>query len=82
MTPENKIHYFIPSLASILRRAELSKGAPLTESEVMDIKDNATAIAVTPEIAQEMDAKRGYCDIDPENCWTEWQALRQTDFDA
>ncbi len=78
MAQEKKIHYFTPSLTSILRRAELRKGSALTEAEVLEIKDNSTAIAVTPEIAREMDEKRGHRDIDPDNCWVEWQALRKT----
>ncbi len=68
MTDKPKIPYYIPSLASVLRRAELSKGSPLTEAEVLEIRDNATAIAVTSDIAREMDAKRGHSDIDPDNC--------------
>lgn len=81
MTAARQVPYFSPSLASLLRRAELAKGSPLAEREVLEIRDNATAIVVTPEIAREMDQNRGYRDIDPDNCWIEWQELRQTFLD-
>jgi hypothetical protein len=27
-------------------------------------------------VAKNMEEERGYADIDPENCWSEWQTIR------
>ncbi|WP_394547172.1 hypothetical protein [Pantoea ananatis] len=63
---------FIPSLISLLVYKAEEKGSPLTEEEVLGIRDNATAIVTDAEGALAMAERRGYKDIDPENCWTEW----------
>ncbi len=68
---------FIPSLASILIHAEDLKGAPLTHDEVVRIRGKSTCIALRAHVAREMDEKRGYRDINPENFWYEWQQLRR-----
>lgn len=67
---------FIPSLISLLVSKAEQKGSPLTEGEVLDIRDNATAIILDGEAALEVTERRGYRDIDPENCWDEWLAFR------
>jgi hypothetical protein len=71
------IIYPVPSLVAILLNRERAKGSPLTEEEVIQIRDNCEAIAVPPDVARKMDESRGYCDIDPENCWEEWQQARK-----
>ncbi|MDQ0982130.1 hypothetical protein [Pseudomonas synxantha] len=67
---------FVPALAAVLTAAESKKGAPLSEVEVCDIRDQATCIAVTFSIALAMEQERGYPDIVAEDCWNEWQRLR------
>lgn len=67
---------FIPSLISLLVSKAEQKGSPLTEDEVLDIRDNATAISLDGEAALGVTERRGYRDIDPENCWDEWLAFR------
>jgi hypothetical protein len=67
---------FIPSLGALLVRAEDLKGSPLTEEEVLRIRDNAFCITATPEQARGIAESRGYADLDPENVWAEWQQLR------
>jgi hypothetical protein len=74
---ENLILYPVPSLVSTLMNRERSKGSPLTEEEVVQIRDNCPAIAMPPDVARQMDEQRGYLDIDPENCWQEWQDARR-----
>lgn len=68
---------FVPALAAILIHAEDEKDAPLTYDEVLSIRDGAACIMMTQDKALHMDEARGYCDIDPENCWYEWQMLRR-----
>lgn len=67
---------FVPALVAVLSAAENSKGSPLTEAEVVDIRDRATCIALSFDTALEMEQARGYLDIVAEDCWNEWQAIR------
>lgn len=67
---------FIPSLVSVLWAHEKEKGSPLTEQEVLDIRNKATAVALPPESAVAVEESRGYHDIDADNCWEEWQRAR------
>ena len=70
------IIFCIPSLVATLLNRENKKGAPLTEQEVLEIRDNAPAIALPEKVAEEVTAKRGYEDIDADNVWEEWQRAR------
>jgi hypothetical protein len=67
---------FVPALVAVLQQAEADKGEPLTEEEVIAIRDNAVCITVRHSQALAMESKRGYPDLDPENVWEEWQAVR------
>lgn len=68
----------VPSLVATLLDAERRKGSPLTEAEVIDIRDNSPARAIRPEELQALVERRGYEDIDPEDCWAAWCAIRDT----
>ncbi|HET6251351.1 MAG TPA: hypothetical protein VFE47_26945 [Tepidisphaeraceae bacterium] len=67
---------FIPPLALMLGRAEQLKGNPLTEAEVIRIRDDAPCIAMEPDVAKELAATRDFRDVNPENCWGDWHRLR------
>ena len=67
---------FVPSLASVLHNYQRQKGSPLTESEVVAIRDKCTVVMLLRSAAEQMAQRRGYEDIDPENCWHEWQKIR------
>jgi hypothetical protein len=67
---------FMPALVALLTRAEQLKGQPLTEAEALRIRDNAICATVTPAQAQSLAEERGYDDIDPEDCWAQWQQVR------
>ena len=75
---DNLIIYPVPSLVSTLLNREEAKGRPLTEAEVLEIRDQCPSIAMPADVAAKVDAERGYKDIDPENCWEEWQEVRKT----
>ena len=66
----------VPALVAVLKHAEDRKGSPLTESEVLDIRDGATCVRVPLEAAIEMAETRGYDDIAPETCREDWQEVR------
>ncbi|MFL6614126.1 MAG: hypothetical protein ACJ8LD_10495 [Pantoea agglomerans] len=70
---------FIPSLISLLVSKAEEKGSPLTEEEVLAIRDNATAIVTDAEGALAVVERRGYQDIDPEHCWEEWLDFNKHD---
>ncbi len=66
----------VPSLVATLLRAEQDKGEPLTEEEVLKIRDGCPSVAMTDEMLSKVVARRGYDDIDPEHAWEEWQGIR------
>ncbi|WP_073975638.1 hypothetical protein [Erythrobacter donghaensis] len=72
---------FVPALVAVLLNREREKGAPLTEAEVIAIRDSSEAIAMTREQHLEVIAARGYLDIDPEHAWEAWQDARK-DFEG
>jgi hypothetical protein len=65
----------VPALSAILFAKEKEKGSPLTEAEVVAIRDDSAVIAL-PDHGKALAERRGYEDIDPDNCWREWQTLR------
>ena len=73
---EKLVLVFIPSLASVLLRAEQEKGSPLTEQDTLAIRDKAVCVAFPEDKVPASEEARGYPDIDPEDCWAEWQRLR------
>jgi len=70
---------FIPSLISLLVSKAEEKGSPLTEEEVLAIRDNATAIVTDAQGVLAVAERRGYQDIDPEYCWEEWLDFNKQD---
>ena len=70
---------FIPSLISLLVSKAEEKGSPLTEEEVLGIRDNATAIVTDAQGVLAVAERRGYQDIDPEHCWEEWLDFNKQD---
>jgi hypothetical protein len=67
---------FVPPLAMVLGAAEREKARPLTETEVLEIRDRSGAVMAPPEVAEQMTASRGYRDVEPEDCWADWHRLR------
>ena len=77
MEEDDLVPVFIPALCAILINAEDKKGDPLTEEEVLEIRDNAAVIMMERLDASKMAESREYEDLDPENCWYDWQMLRR-----
>lgn len=69
---------FVPALVSQLKAAEDRKGSPLSEDEALEIRDNATAIAVPFSAAFALETERGFEDIVAEECWEQWQRVRSS----
>ena len=76
MSTDPLIPVFIPALVVLLVHHEKEKGSPLTEAEVLAIRDNGTCVMMPTSWAIELDRTRGYNDIDPERCWEQWLEYR------
>jgi hypothetical protein len=68
----------IPAFVTILAALERDKGSPLTENEVLEARDQANCVAMPVSVRDQMARERGYADIDMENAWAEWQAVRES----
>jgi hypothetical protein len=66
----------IPSLVATLLNRERAKGFPLTEEEVVKIRDECPCEVLTQEQLIKLIERREYEDIDPEDVWNEWQNAR------
>ncbi len=67
---------FIPPLATLLAQAEERKGVPLTEREVVEVRDAGACIMLPAAEAEAVVTARGFRDVVPENCWADWHRLR------
>jgi hypothetical protein len=76
LTNKPLIIFPMPSLVSLLLRAESDKGQPLTEKEVLAIRDGCACIALPPDVAAGVVHSRGYDDINLDQCWEQWQRAR------
>ncbi|WP_420137439.1 hypothetical protein [Sphingomonas sp.] len=76
MADEDLVIMPMPSLVALLLSKEEEKGAPLMETEVLEIRDQADSVATPPDVVAKIAAARGYDDIDPERAWEEWMAIR------
>ena len=74
---DDLVPVFMPALVVLLVHAEDKKGTPLTKDEVHAIRDSGACIMMESGVARKMDDSRGYRDIDPENCWHDWQMARR-----
>jgi hypothetical protein len=74
---EKIILVFIPSLLATLINREDAKGSPLTESEVLSIRDKAPVVAATNEQFKPVEEARGYKDLNAEDVWREWQGYKE-----
>jgi hypothetical protein len=76
MSDEETVLIAIPPLVTILLNREQAKGSPLTEEEVLSLRDDAQCVAVPRGVATHMAEQRGYDDIRLENVWEDWLAIR------
>jgi len=74
--PQHFVIQPIPALVVILLSVEKKKGSPLTEQEVVALRDKITVVVTAPADAKAVDDGRGYKDIDPSHAWEAWQVVR------
>jgi hypothetical protein len=73
---DDLVPVFIPALVALLIHAEELNAAPLTRNQAMAIRDHANCVMLPASAKGEMEAERGYADIDPERCWEDWLIVR------
>lgn len=77
--PADLAFAFMPSLAALLDGAEQIKGGPLTEDEVLQIRDGAMVTVAPADVVRAMEAERGYAEVDRRDPFRSWQSLRRGD---
>jgi hypothetical protein len=75
--PDGLALVFMPSLVALLGRAEELTGVPLTEEQVVRIRDAALVVVTQAQPATAVEGARGYTDVDPASPWESWQAIRR-----
>jgi hypothetical protein len=78
--PEPTVTVFLNPLAMLLAARERQKGSPLTETEVLDVRDAAACTEMPLSQAERfyasLDAQMRIPRLDPERVWEQWQAVR------
>jgi hypothetical protein len=74
--PKDTVLVYEPPLAQTLGRYERGEGRPLTQQEVLYLRDTEFCRFVSRDEARAIEAARGYADVDYENVWESWQQLR------
>jgi hypothetical protein len=69
---------FVPPLRALLGHAETKAGRALSETEVDEIRDAGACIMMDADDAGRLAIERGFRDVNPENCWVDWQRVRVT----
>lgn len=73
---EELIPVFVPYLAQVIALYAEKKGSPLTEYEVYSARDKAPCIMTPKSMAAKLPNRLGFRDVNPRNCWVDWQRLR------
>jgi acyl carrier protein len=75
-----QVKVFLNPLVMLLAGAEKQKGQPLTREEVLEVRDNAAFVMMSPEQARRfygsLDAQVPVHRINPDRVWEEWQEIR------
>ena len=77
---QTKVKVYLNPLHAMLHAAEKQKGAPLTEAEVLHVRDTTVAVEMTEEQAERfyasLDAQVEVHRMNPDRIWEEWQEIR------
>lgn len=81
--PENEpmVKVYLNPLLMMLVAAEKNKGSPLTEQEVLAVRDSTASIDMPASKAavfySSLDARVPVPRLDPDRLWVEWQEIRE-----
>ena len=81
MMQEKMAGFYIPALVALLTRAEELAKRPLSESEVLRIRDNAEKVSQPLSAMPALLQQRGYHDLYAPDAWKEWQLYREGKLD-
>ena len=74
------VRVYLNPLHAMLGAAEKQKGSPLTQAEVLHVRDTTVSIDMTPQQAEtfyaSLDAQMPIGRLDPARVWEEWQEVR------
>ena len=77
---EPMVTVFLNPLMMLLAGAERQKGSPLTEAEVLHVRDTAVCVQMTQSQAnkfyESLDSQMPIPRLNPDSIWDEWQAVR------
>ena len=77
---EPKVLVFLNPLVMLLAGRERQNGSPLTEEEVLEVRDGAQCMAMSASQAEKfyasLDSQFPVPRLNPDNIWQEWQAIR------
>ena len=77
---EPTVTVYLNPLMMLLVGAERQKGSPLTESEVLAVRDSAVSVPMTPTQAEKfyksLDSEVPVHRMNPDRIWEEWQEIR------
>jgi hypothetical protein len=80
--PHPKVRVLVQPLFVLLTAREKEKGAPLTQEEVVAVRNSASCKVMSPLQAERFNAalhgKLNVPFIDPLYCWEQWQTVRQS----
>ena len=72
---------YLNPLVILLVGHERQKGAPLTEEDVLAVRDDAQCISMTRSRAEKfyasLDAQMPVPRLEPERIWEQWQGVRR-----
>jgi hypothetical protein len=78
--PEQNVAVFLNPLVTLLAGRERQNGSPLTEAEVLEVRDTAACTQMTVSQAERfyasLDAQIPIPRLNPERVWEQWQAVR------
>jgi hypothetical protein len=78
---EPTVKVYLNPLLMMLVAAEKNKGSPLTEQEVLAVRDSTVSIEMEASKAAifyaSLDAQVPVHRLDPDNLWAEWQSIRE-----
>lgn len=77
---EPTVTVYLNPLMTLLSGKERQKGSPLTEAEVLAVRDSAVSVQMTEAQAQKLyeslDSQVPVHRVDPDRIWEEWQEIR------
>jgi hypothetical protein len=80
VSDEPMVTVYLYPLVMLLARAEQEKGSPLTEADVLHVRDSAQGAQMTRSMAEKyysaLDAEMAIPRLDPDRLWEEWQKIR------